>query len=417
MKFFIYQIFIHLVIFLSPLKFIWRGLKQSDYLKFIPERYGIYRFTQKRTQDIIWFHCVSLGETKAIEKLLNQIQTEFNRSDILITHGTPTGRNVHLRTTKKVKRAYLCFDSFILNKIFLDYFKPKVAIFLETEIWPGVINELKSRKIPSLLINARLSERSLKKYLRFKTFSEQTINKFDLIIAQSEEDKRKFQYLFHKEILVTNNLKFFQNVNLISSKEKKVFKDKFRISNQTIISLISSRKGEEEIFLDQIKEKINTSKIILIIVPRHPERFKMVKKLVKKKLFTTGIMTSKYISKKPPSIIIGDTMGDVQKYISMSDLVFIGGSFKNFGSQSPVDSILLQKPTFVGPSIFNFKSIIDKGIESKVIQQIKLSGIAEAIIRFSDKKYKGNLKKNMGIFIKENQKDELKMMNLIKKYF
>ena len=143
MRFFLYQLLIHTLIVLSPLKFIYRSIKQPDYLKHLAERYGVYNLKNIKNHDLIWFHCVSLGETKAINSLLSHLVPKFKDKYFLVTHSTPTGRNTEIYKSNRIFRAYLCFDSWFLNKLFLNYFKPKVAIFLETEIWPGITKELK----------------------------------------------------------------------------------------------------------------------------------------------------------------------------------------------------------------------------------------------------------------------------------
>jgi 3-deoxy-D-manno-octulosonic-acid transferase len=176
MKFFLYQLLIHILIVLSPIKFIYRSVKQPDYLKHLTERYGVYNLKNIKNKGLIWFHCVSLGETKAINSLLSHLVPRFKDKYFLITHSTPTGRNIEIYKSDRIFRAYLCFDSWFLNKLFLSYFKPKVAIFLETEIWPGITKELKLRNIPSLLINARLSDKSLAKYLNIKQFIKNTFD-------------------------------------------------------------------------------------------------------------------------------------------------------------------------------------------------------------------------------------------------
>ena len=417
MRFFLYQLVIHIFIVLSPLKFIYRSIKQHDYLKHLAERYGVYNLKNIKNKDLIWFHCVSLGETKAINSLLSHLVPRFKDKYFLITHSTPTGRNVEIYKSNRIFRAYLCFDSWFLNKLFLNYFKPKVGIFLETEIWPGITKELKLRKIPSLLINARLSDQSLAKYQHIKHFIKQTFDSFDLIIAQSEHDKKNLKSITNNKIEICNNLKFNQRITELTPSEKNKFKKLLNINSKKVISLISSRKGEEELFLKQIKLLMNFDNFTFLIIPRHPQRFKEVEALILKNGCACNLVSHPKKTNQSNTIVLGNTMGEMNKYISISDLVLIGGSFKNFGSQSPVESLLLKTPCLVGPSIYNFLSIIQHGIAAKIIKQITPDAIAVEITEFFKSKNKNVFEKNLDKFLLKNKKNEEKIIQLIKKYF
>lgn len=417
MGFFLYQLLIHILIVLSPLKFIYRSIKQPDYLKHLPERYGVYNLKNIKNKDLIWFHCVSLGETKAINSLLSRLVPRFKDKYFLITHSTPTGRNTEIYNSNRIFRAYLCFDSWFLNKLFLNYFKPKVAIFLETEIWPGITKELKIRNIPSLLINARLSDKSLAKYQHIKKFIKNTFDSFDLIIAQSEHDKSNFKSITDNKIQICNNLKFNQPIQELTRPEKNKFKNLLNINSKKVISLISSRNGEEELFLSQIKLLNDFDDFIFMIIPRHPQRFAEVEAMILKNGYNCNLSSHPKKSKEPNTIVLGNTMGEMHKYISVSDLVLIGGSFKNFGSQSPVESLLLKTPCLVGPSIYNFLSIIQHGISAKVIKQITPDSIAIEITNFFKTKNKKIFEKDLDEFLLKNKKDEERFIQLISKYF
>lgn len=417
MRFFLYQLLVHILIVISPLKFIYRSIKQPDYLKYLAERYGIYNLKNLKNNEVIWFHCVSLGETKAISNLLSHLVPKLKNKYFLITHSTPTGRNIEIYNSTRISRAYLCFDSWFLNTFFLNYFRPQVAIFLETEIWPGILRELKLRKIPSLLINARLSDRSLRQYLHIKKLIKPSIDSFDLIIAQSQYDKKNLKFITDNEIFVCNNLKFNQSLKELTSFEKNKFKNLLKINSKKVVSLISSRKGEEDLFLKQVKSLPNLNDFVFMIIPRHPERFSEVESVISKNGFSCKLSSHPKRSDQSNSIILGNTMGEMNKYISISDLVLIGGSFKNFGSQSPLEALLLKTPCLVGPSTYNFLSIIEEGISAKVIKQISLNEIADEITDFFSKKNQKIFERNLIKFLSKNKKDEKKIIKLISKYF
>ena len=179
-----------------------------------------------------------------------------------------------------------------------------------------------------------MSDKSLANYQHIKYFIKQTFDSFDLIIAQSEHDKKNFKSITDNKIHICNNLKFNQPITELTPSEKKKFKKLLNINSKKVISLISSRKGEEELFLKQIKLLKNFDDSTFMIIPRHPQRFKEVEALILKNGYACNLASHPKKTNQSNSIVLGNTMGEMNKYISISDLVLIGGSFKNLAPES-----------------------------------------------------------------------------------
>ena len=180
MRLIIYNIIVYLVLPLTIIKLVYRGIKNKDYLRGWTERFAIYPHSEKNKwikRKTLWIHCVSVGETKAIYRLLEQLQEKHSQAHFLITNGTPTGKKVALPKNRNIHRAYLPYDAFGLVKRFLNFYRPTVGILIEKEIWPNLITQCNYKKIPLLLINGRLSNESINNYIKFRNFYTPLLNK------------------------------------------------------------------------------------------------------------------------------------------------------------------------------------------------------------------------------------------------
>ena len=264
---------------------------------------------------------------------------------------------------------FLLFDIIICLNLFIDFFQPSVGLIFETEIWPMMLYQCKIRGVPLLLMNARLSNRSLDKYLLFKDFTSNMLSKFEKICAQSEADRKNFKKLTRINIDVTGNTKFDFPITKKKSSLSKALKKELNISNQILLVAGSTRKGEEKVILDCFKN-LKIKNLILILVPRHPQRFEEVENLIASKNFPFAKRSNFKKSDQPPSIILGDTMGELRAYYELADLVILGGSIKKFGAQNPIEPLSLGKPTIIGPSIYNFQDVIQKAENHNLIYRL-----------------------------------------------
>jgi 3-deoxy-D-manno-octulosonic-acid transferase len=420
MRLIIYNIIVYLILPLTIIKLVYRGIKNKDYLKGWTERFAIYPNSEKNKwlkRKTLWIHCVSVGETKAIYTLLEQLQKKYPRAHFLITHGTPTGKKVTLPKNKNIHRAYLPYDAFDLVKRFLKFYKPTAGILLEKEIWPNLINQCSHKKIPLLLINGRLSNESIENYKKFRNFYAPLLNKLSTICVQGESDKKNFEQLTTNKIQVMGNLKFDQMPPKETVQKSKKMKNDLMIKNQIVIVAGSTREGEEEIILKEIL-KMKKKNICLILTPRHPERFSKVEKLLKLKNVKFAKRSQASLIKSTPNFILGDSMDEMYVYYKLANVVILGGSFFNYGSQNPIEPIKMKKPTIIGPSIFNFKDIILGALKSKAAIQINhIHELPKTITKLSNLETRNSMIQKSKAFISKSEGSSRKNLKIISQYF
>ncbi len=372
---FVYSILLYLALPFVPLKLLWRGIKQPEYLKHWGERFGFYKLALNN-KDIIWLHCVSVGETRAAEPLLNALKSTYPNHQILITHGTPTGRETSEKLFgNDVWRVYLPYDlPFAING-FLKHFTPKIGLIMETELWFNLISTCKQRDLPLLLLNARLSEKSAHGYRKLGDLAIKGMQSLSAIAAQTKEDAARFQTLGAQHLKVTGNLKF--DVKPPADTLDKGLQLKKQLGNKPVFLAASTRDGEEALILDAIKN-LN---ILTVIVPRHPQRFDEVAALFKQRgidfalrtsLYNNALDTNIYESYRP-FVILGDTMGELFTYYAACDFAFIGGSLLNYGGQNLIEAATMGKPILLGEHTFNFAKATEDAVNCGAAIRVKNS--------------------------------------------
>ena len=362
---YIYSICIYLLMPLILLYLKVRGKKNSDYNKYVNQRFG-YRLRNPSNKPIIWIHGVSVGETRAMMKLVHLIQHEYPDYQLLLTQMTPTGRNTAISMYKNVIVHYLPYDLPLAIKNFYQIFKPKIALIMETEIWPNIIHYANKNNIPLLLLNARLSTNSFQSYLRVKSFMSSILNKIDYILCQDLESLNYFKKLgYNNNATIINNMKF----DIIDSKVNSFDGNYFRqdIMDKKIVIFSSTGKSEEEMFLKCLNK---SSQYLVIIVPRHPERFIEVEELIIKLDFIYQKRSSDLPILPTTQVFLGDTMGEMFSYYKMSDLALIGGSFINHGGQNIIEPLFFSVPVIFGPSMYNFLKVSNDSIQYNCSMQV-----------------------------------------------
>ncbi len=346
----LYNLISTLLLPIMLLRLVLKGLSTPTYRRRIGERLG---FVDVTSCPIIWVHCVSVGEFRAANVLIDRLIEAYPQYQILITSTTPTGSQAIKETYQnRVLHYYFPFDlPWIVNR-YIKKIKPKICILLETEIWPNLINALNKNQLPSMLINARLSPRSLKKYQQFAPkLSQQTLNKFSLIAAQNQSSANRFMQLGidNTKVIVAGNIKFDLNPvpNQQTSKHLKNL-----CGNRKVVLFASTHKGEEV----QIIRAYQPTSALLIIVPRHPERFDEVYKLAKKHHINIT-KRSNTVSCDGFEMLLGDSMGEMMSYFEVADVVFMGGSLIETGGHNMLEPAALSKPILFAQNVFNFAEI------------------------------------------------------------
>jgi 3-deoxy-D-manno-octulosonic-acid transferase len=314
------------------------------------ERFGWY--AMRLPAPVIWLHAVSVGETRAAQPLVGLLRQRYPGYRILFTHMTPTGRDTGREIFgDSVDRVYLPYDYPWAGRRFLRHFRPVVGIVMETELWPNLIAACRRLDCPLLLVNARLSEKSARRYARFPELTRQTLRGLASIAAQTGADAQRLRLLGAEKVTVTGNLKF----DIDPPPDQLALGAKLRLlwGSRTTLLAASTRDGEEVLLLDALCARPIPG-LLLLIVPRHPQRFGEVEKLVAAR----GLRwqrRSEGVSIAPETqVVLGDSMGEMFAYYAASDVAFIGGSLLDFGSQNLIEACAVGVPILLGPSVFNF---------------------------------------------------------------
>ena len=421
MHLFFYEIIIRCLIPFALAKIFYRALISSEHLNHFNERLGFYSKQKKsfwKNKQTIWLHCVSVGETKAINNLIEVILKKYPQTHLLISHGTLTGRETILPKSTRIHRTYLPYDTSSAVKRFLSYYQPKTGLIVETELWFNLINQCKLHQIPLHLINARLSEKSLKKYLPFKKFINTRLLQLDSIHVRAREDATNFSSLTKARIRIMGNIKFDSKAPKNTLIKSNQLKKKLKITNQFVLVAGSTRAGEEEILIRLVK-KLNYKNLMLIVVPRHPDRFNEVEKLFSKQ--NLSILKKSKLGKieKPSNYILGDTMGDLYEIYSIASLAIIGGSILNHGGQNPIEPMSLGIKTIVGPSIYNFKDMVNDAERNRAILRFKNINQLEELLKniITKKETKEYIVNNAKQYIKNSSGSTSKIIQLINQDF
>lgn len=394
----IYSILLYLftpILFLLLLK---RGLKQKSYLKRISERFGLLKKLQAPKQGGVLIHAASVGEIIAAINLIKAIQKKYLNLAITITTITPTGSERVLKTFgSSVTHIYLPYDLPDAVNRFLDFCKPKVIILIETELWPNLIYQAYKRKIPFVIANARLSKRSAKRYALLKDSIKDLLNKFDLIMAQDSISAEHYLSLgVDKEKLDnTGNIKF--DVAVDQSLKEQIIQAKqiLNSSNRPVWIAGSTHEGEEKIILEAHRELLEKyPDLLLILVPRHPERFAEVYELIVNMNFRVLRKSDEPKVDDKTEVLLGDTMGEMLILYGVSDIAFIGGSLFAYGGHNPLEAIVFDLPIISGMHTFNFSQMYEKLKQSNALLEItnEPTTLAFAVSRLLEDK---NLYKEM----------------------
>jgi 3-deoxy-D-manno-octulosonic-acid transferase len=346
---------------------LWRARKQREYLLHIGERFGRYKASTDKPA--IWLHTVSVGETRAAATLVQQLRERYPDHRILLTHTTPTGRAASEQLYgDDVVRVYLPYDYPFAVQRFLDHFQPRVGVLLETEIWFNLIRACHERRVPLLLLNARLSERSARRYARFPRLTRAGLHELHLIGAQTEDDAMRLASLGNLAVPVMGNLKFDVAPPPAMLESGKRLRALFG-EERPVFLVASTREGEEELLLDALRHA-NVERLLTVIVPRHPQRFDEVAALIDRH----GLRLQRRSADEPVAadtqVVLGDSMGEMFAYYAACDIAFIGGSLLPLGGQNLIEACAVGKPVLVGPHTFNFAQATELAVACGAAVQV-----------------------------------------------
>lgn len=347
----------------------WRGRKEPGYRRHLAERLGFYRRAPagRPLAPLIWIHAVSVGETRAAEPLVHALLRAWPDHAILLTHMTPTGRAAGQALfgaqAARVVQSYLPYDTGWMVKRFLRHFAPRLCVLMETEIWPNLIAQCVSHAVPVALVNARLSARSLQKAQRFSGLMAQAARGMGCVAAQTEADAARLRQCGMRHVQVTGNIKFDVTPPDTALAAGAQWRRQF--GARPVLLCASTREGEEALLLDALKTA-QWQDALIVIVPRHPQRFDEVARMIAAHGFP--MVRRSAIGNAPLAgdtrIVLGDSMGEMFAYYAACDIAFIGGSLLPLGGQNLIEACALGKPVLIGPHTFNFGPISAEAVAS-----------------------------------------------------
>ena len=396
--FIIYNFFLLLVLIFSPIIIIIRiFLGKEDQYRF-KEKFGFYS-KNNNIKDTIWIHGASVGEILSIVPIIKIFEEDKKIRRILITSSTTSSSYIFSKFKfKKTIHQFYPYDLNFITKLFINHWKPKIAIFVDSEVWPNMFNNLHKKKIPLILLNARITNKSSKKWKYFPNFSKNIFNKITVALPQNTETKKYLKSLGTKNIKFLGNIKFFGNTN---NKKRENTSLKKQFSNKKILCAASTHQ-KEEMFIARVHKELKPEikNLITIIIPRHINRKNEIIKELKNLNLNFQLHTSAKKLNNNTDIYLVDTYGEATKFYSLSKLTFLGGSLIPHGGQNPLEPAREGNFILYGPHIENFKEVYEMLDKLKVtikISSIKSMKIAVLKkINFSDKKNVNHKLKNLG---------------------
>jgi len=383
---YIYSSLLYLLTPVYLLYLYWRGRRAPAYRDRIAERFGFYDIDIEKTP--LWIHAVSVGEAQAALPMIQKLKERFPQHSILVTTTTPTG-STRIKETlgDEVHHVYAPYDVPCAVGRFISTMKPAVAIFMETEIWPNIIHACNKEEIPVVLANARMSERSAKGYSKLGRFMREVMSHIDLIAAQSQSDGARLIGLGVRTdaMHVTGSVKFDMHLPASIKEQGEVLRRDWGVDRSIWIAA-STRQGEDEQILDAFAQVCHARpEALLVLVPRHPERFDDVAALCEKRGFNIQRRSEHQPCNKDIDIYFGDTMGDLTLMYAAADVAFIGGSLVQTGGQNPIEAAALGLPVVMGPSLYNFSEVTRMLRERDALEIINDSEeLAATILNYFD---------------------------------
>ncbi len=405
---FLYSALFYLLVPIIILRLFWRGIKAPSYRQRWLERFA-YR-SSNLPQGGVWLHAVSMGEVQAAIPLIKALISNFPQYSILVTTMTPTGSQRVVEVFgKQVSHVYLPYDLPGAIGRFLNKIQPRLLIIMETELWPNLLYSCKKRQIPVILANARLSANSAAGYQRINGLVRQMFGGITAVAAQTSLDAARFIQLgmAARKVHITGSIKFDAD-NLSVD-------DQFHIQRRVWIAA-STHEGEEDIVLEAFAEiKLHIKDLLLILVPRHPERFNKVAAKCQNTKFITSRRSEEDKINLNTDIYLGDTMGELPLLYAASDIAFVGGSLVAVGGHNSLEPAALGLPVIMGPHVFECEAIFKSLLEAEAATQVnnRAQLILAVTMYFSNHQLKTQTGENGRLFVKKNQGALQALLNII----
>ena len=349
--YFIYGILTNFILVISPIILFYRLFKAKEDPKRFKEKFCIY--SKKNKLKTIWFHAASVGEMMSIIPIIKRLEKSTNIKKIVLTTTTTSSAKIFEKNNfKKTNHKYFPLDTNYLNRKFINFWRPQLAIFVDSEVWPNMIKNLHKRKIPIIILNARITKKSFNNWIIFKTFANEVFNKITLALSQNSETTKYLKTLGVKNIVNAGNIKYYGEKK---NYKKQSFLIKKKFKHFKVWCAASTHDGEE-LVISKIHKSIKKRKknLLTIIIPRHVNRSEKIINELKRLNLNIITHSSNVKLKKNTDIYLVDTYGEATKFYSLSNVTFLGGSLIKHGGQNPLEPARQGNYILTGPNVQNF---------------------------------------------------------------
>ncbi|TPQ26446.1 lipid IV(A) 3-deoxy-D-manno-octulosonic acid transferase [Methylomonas koyamae] len=403
---FVYTLLFHLALPMVLLRLYWRGAKAPEYRRRWRERLGVYSFQSR--QGVLWFHAVSVGEAEAAFPLIKWMQSQYPELPVLVTTTTPTGSaRVRAVLADRVEHVYLPYDLPLVVGRFIAHFRPRLAVIMEKEIWPNLFAACAEASLPLYIVNARLSARSAQSYQRIPALVRPALAGVAAIAVQTVDDRTRFIQIGAQpdRVRVLGNIKFDVTIAPEVQGRGQTLKAQ-AFAGRWVLVLASSHHGEEEVFLALYPQlKAALPELLLLIVPRHPERFLTVRALCEQRGLQVVMRSEQRACSAQTDVYIGDSMGELKMLYAAADAAFVGGSLVPVGGHNVLEPAAAGVPVIFGPEMFNFQEIAERMLAAEAaVQCAGAQALPGAVLRlYQDIGFKNRLVGNARQFVADNQ--------------
>ena len=377
----LYSALLYLITPLVLLRLLWRGLAQREYWRRWGERFG--HVPRVEGGVAAWVHAVSVGESLAALPLIRALVTRHGEGRVLVTTTTPTG-SARIREVlgDQVLHTYAPYDLPHVVARFVSRMQPRQVIVMETELWPNLFRALAARRVPLVIANARLSPRSYKGYGRVRGFFAATLADCSAVAAQSEADAQRFIDLGapRERVSIMGNIKFDLTVPEDQRNRGVGLREQLGAGRHVWIAA-STHEDEEHAALESHREVLSANpESVLILVPRHPQRFELVARLVERSGISWARRSAGNLDRKRYSVLLGDSMGEMYMYLAAAEVAFIGGSFVPVGGHNVLEPAALGVPVLFGPHMHNFLGARELLLQAQAAREVTTRTLAETVV-------------------------------------
>ncbi len=359
---------------------LWRSRHQPEYRSHWAQRWGLVA-ARGDTAPLVWVHAVSVGETRAAQPLIAALLARDPSLRILLTHMTPTGRQTGAelfasRFSGRVVQAYLPYDYPYATRRFLRAWRPLLGIVMETELWPNLCAAAVAEGVPLALVNARLSEKSLRKGLRWRSLMGPALDTLCCVVAQTDADAQRIRALGREQVAIAGNMKFDVSAPAEMLERGREWRAGF--GGRSVVLAASTRDGEEALLLDAWEalrgagsSGSRAREPLLAIVPRHPQRFdEVADEIARRGLALARRSRFGEDAAARADVLLGDSMGEMFAYYAMADVAVLGGSLLPFGGQNLIEACAVGVPVLLGEHTYNFEDAARQAIEAGAAHRV-----------------------------------------------